>query len=118
MSQHLSAILVRYKKSESKHSMTFRSPRSFIIFGFLITLLLFIPHAGFPQNLPSKSPQAFQELFDYSLKEKKGLTFFVQGQTIPGVVIRMIGDDAIEVRNQTSNRIIIRLDRIDAVAAN
>jgi hypothetical protein len=30
----------------------------------------------------------------------------------------MLGDDAIEVRNQTSNRIIIRLDRIDAVAAN
>ena len=70
------------------------------------------------QTAPPKTTQAFQELFDYSQKEKKGLTFFVQGQTIPGVVTKMIGDDAIEVRNQTSNRIIIRLDRIDAVAAN
>lgn len=70
------------------------------------------------QTLVTKVPQAFQELFDYSLKEKKGLTFFVQGQTIPGVVTKIISEDAIEVRNQTSNRIILRLDRIDAVAAN
>ena len=70
------------------------------------------------QTTPTKTTQAFQELFDYSQKEKKGLTFFVQGQTIPGVVTKMVGDDAIEVRNQTSSRIIIRLDRIDAVAAN
>jgi hypothetical protein len=72
----------------------------------------------FSQTAPTKTTQAFQELFDYSQKEKKGLTFFVQGQTIPGVVTKMVGDDAIEVRNQTSTRIIIRLDRIDAVAAN
>ena len=72
----------------------------------------------FSQATPTKTTQAFQELFDYSQKEKKGLTFYVQGQTIPGVVTKMIGDDAVEVRNQTSTRIIIRLDRIDAVAAN
>ena len=72
----------------------------------------------FSQTAPTKATQPFQELFDYSLKEKKGLTFYVQGQTIPGVVTKMVGDDAIEVRNQTSNRIIIRLDRIDAVATN
>jgi endonuclease YncB( thermonuclease family) len=70
------------------------------------------------QTAPTKVESAFQELFDYSQKEKKGLTFFVQGQTIPGVVTKLVGDDAIEVRNQTSSRIIIRLDRIDAVAAN
>ena len=70
------------------------------------------------QTLVTRAPQAFQELFDYSLKEKKGLTFFVQGQTIPGVVTKILSEDAIEVRNQTSSRIIIRLDRIDAVSAN
>jgi hypothetical protein len=72
----------------------------------------------FSQTIPTKPTQAFQELFDYSQKEKKGLTFYVQGQAIPGVVTKIIGEDAVEVRNQTSNRIIIRLDRIDAVAAN
>lgn len=72
----------------------------------------------FSQTSSPKTAQAFQELFDYSLKEKKGLTFFVQGQTIPGIVTKMVSEDAIEVRNQTSSRIIIRVDRIDAVAAN
>lgn len=30
----------------------------------------------------------------------------------------MVGEETTEVRNQTSSRIIIRVDRIDAVAAN
>jgi len=62
--------------------------------------------------------QGYQELFDKSLKEKKGLNFYVNGQTIGAVFVKMIGSDAIEVRNQTYGRIIIRLDRIDAVAIN
>ena len=41
--------------------------------------------------------------------------FYVKGQTIPGIVVK-IGADIVEVRNQTYGRIIIRLDIIDAVA--
>jgi hypothetical protein len=62
--------------------------------------------------------QAFRELLEMSLKEKKGLTFYVHGQVISGGVIRLIGEDAVEVKNREFGRIIIRLDRIDAVAAN
>jgi hypothetical protein len=62
--------------------------------------------------------QAFKELLEMSLKEKKGLTFYVNGQTIAGGVIRFIGEDAVEVKNREFGRIIIRLDRIDAVAMN
>ena len=62
--------------------------------------------------------QAFRELLEMSMKEKKGLTFYVNGQTIVGGVIRFIGEDAVEVKNREFGRIIIRLDRIDAVAAN
>jgi len=62
--------------------------------------------------------QAFKELLEMSLKEKKGLTFYVHGQVISGGVIRLIGEDAVEVKNREFGRIIIRLDRIDAVAAN
>ena len=58
----------------------------------------------------------FRELFEQSLKDKKGLTLYVNGQAIPGVVTRMIGDDAVEVRNQQVSRAIIRIDRIDAVS--
>ncbi len=60
----------------------------------------------------------FQELVQQSLKEKKGLTFFVKGQTIGGVVTKVVGADAVEVRNQTYSRIVIRLDEVDALAIN
>ncbi|HEY1372409.1 MAG TPA: hypothetical protein VGH50_08055 [Candidatus Binatia bacterium] len=62
--------------------------------------------------------QAYQELFERSAKEKKGLNIYVRGQTIGAVFVKMIGNDAIEVRNQTYGRIVIRLESIDAMAIN
>ncbi len=62
--------------------------------------------------------QAYQEIFERSAKEKKGLNIYVRGQSIGAVFAKMIGNDAIEVRNQTYGRIVIRLDSIDAVAIN
>jgi hypothetical protein len=67
---------------------------------------------------PAAGAQAFQELIAMSQKDKKGLMFFVKGQQIGGAVTRVIGNDAVEVRNQTYGRIIIRLDQVDAVAIN
>jgi hypothetical protein len=61
--------------------------------------------------------QNYRELLDRSEKEKKGLTFYIKGQTISGVVVK-ISSDAVEVRNQTFSRIVIRLDSIDALAIN
>jgi hypothetical protein len=73
-------------------------------------------------NLPAQgqsSPsQSFRELFERSEKEKKGLTFFIRGQNISGIVVKGIGSEAVEVRNQTFGRIIIKLESIDAVAIN
>lgn len=60
--------------------------------------------------------QVFQELFDVSMKEKKGLTFYIGGQTVGGLVVKIHGDTHVEVRNQISPRILIRIDRIDAVS--
>ncbi len=68
---------------------------------------------------PAHSPatQSFRELLDRSEKERKGLIFYVKGQTIPGVVGKM-GADTVEVRNQTYGCIVSRLESIDAVAIN
>lgn len=60
--------------------------------------------------------ELFKELIELSHKEKRGLTIFIKGQTIAGIVTQIIGLDAIEVRNQTFSRVIIRLDAIDAMA--
>jgi len=68
-------------------------------------------------GVSAQSSQSFRELLDRSEKERKGLMFYVKGQTIPGVVIK-INADTVEVRNQTYGRVVIRLDSIDAVAIN
>ena len=77
--------------------------------------LVWNPSVAFAQ---STIAQNYKELLERSEKEKKGLTFYVKGQTIAGVVVKIIGSDAVEVRNQTFSRIIIRLDSIDALAMN
>jgi len=65
----------------------------------------------------SPATQSFRELLDRSEKERKGLIFYVKGQSIPGFVGKM-GADTVEVRNQTYGCIISRLESIDAVAIN
>jgi hypothetical protein len=97
----------------------FVSPSVYRMFAMGSLLLViaggyFIP-ATFAQNQPSLS---YQELLDRSEKEKKGLMFYVKGQTIAGVFVKRIGADAIEIRNQSYSRLIIRIDSIDAVAMN
>jgi len=62
------------------------------------------------------SMNPFAELFETSQTEKKGLTFYVGGATIAGIVAKVNGADSVEVRNQMHSRIVIRLDRVDAVA--
>ena len=81
---------------------------------------LALPAAAHAQSpgVPAGVGQAYAELFAASQKEKKGLMFYVRGQQIGGAVVRVIGNDAVEVRNQQYGRIIIRMDRIYAVAAN
>ena len=60
--------------------------------------------------------ELFKELIELSHKEKRGLTIFIKGQTISGIVTQIIGLEAIEVRNQTFRRVIIRLDAVEAMA--
>ena len=58
----------------------------------------------------------FAELLEMSQNEKKGLVFYVGGQTIPGIVTKQNLPHTVEVRNQTHSRILIRMERVDAVA--
>ncbi|MGE3848875.1 MAG: hypothetical protein AB7I01_18505 [Gammaproteobacteria bacterium] len=64
----------------------------------------------------SKTPDAYQALLKESLEKKFGLTFYLNGATVPGVVTNIGDDGYVEVRNQEHGRIIIRMDRVDAIA--
>lgn len=55
-----------------------------------------------------------RELLALSQKEQKGVQVYVNGQSIGLVVTKMEGD-FVEGKNRESSRIVVRVDRIDAV---
>ena len=92
--------------------------RGLLPLALLATLILATlgnAQAGEPDKA---SMQAYKELLEMSLKEKKGLMFHDNGQAIGGAVTKIGDDGFIEVRNQQYGRIIIRLEQVDALAAN
>ena len=62
------------------------------------------------------APADVEEILNQSLNQKKGMTIYLGGQVINGVFVKRLDANTIEVRNQTYGRIIIRVDRIDAIA--
>lgn len=63
-------------------------------------------------------PPSFVDLFKLSQEQKKGLTFYVSGMAIGGVVVKAAGDGTVEVRNQEFGRLVIRLEAVSAVGMN
>ena len=62
------------------------------------------------------APAAVEEILNQSLAQKKGMSIYIGGQVINCVFVKRIDANTIEVRNQAVSRIIIRVDRIDAIA--
>lgn len=58
-----------------------------------------------------------EQALNAALQDKRGITLYVAGQAIGGAVTRIEAGRWVELRNQTSGRIVVRIDRIDAVAA-
>jgi hypothetical protein len=50
-------------------------------------------------------------------QDKRGITLYVNGQTIGGAVTRVEPGQWVELKNQQAGRIVVRLDRIDGIAA-
>ena len=65
---------------------------------------------------PKALPDAFKEVLEDSLRTRKGVMFYVDGQAIPGVVTVIGENGVIEAYNQEHDRIVIRAHRIDALA--
>ena len=65
----------------------------------------------------AEATHGIEQALTAAQQDKRGITVYVNGQTIGGAVTRVEPGQWVEMRNQTSGRIIVRLDRIDAVAA-
>lgn len=62
------------------------------------------------------SAPAIEEVLNQSLAQKKGMSIYIGGQVINAIFVKRIDANTIEVKNQTFGRIIIRMDRVDAIA--
>ncbi|MEW6677927.1 MAG: hypothetical protein AB1421_08400 [Pseudomonadota bacterium] len=60
---------------------------------------------------------AFEQALNTSLTEKKGVVLYVNGQAIPGRVTKL-EKDSVELSSREYARIVVRRERIDAVAGN
>jgi hypothetical protein len=59
--------------------------------------------------------ELLKPILDESLQSKKGITFYVNGATVIGYVTKIIGTTAVEAKNQRSSKVIIAIDKIDAL---
>ena len=57
-----------------------------------------------------------KKYLEESLQSKKGLTFYLNGNTVNGYVTRIIDDRSVEIKNQTTTKVLVLLERLDAVA--
>jgi hypothetical protein len=55
-------------------------------------------------------------LLEQSLTKIKGLSIYIGGQVISAIFVQRIDANTIELRNQSFERIVLRMDRIDAIA--
>ena len=60
---------------------------------------------------------AFNDLLEASLKDKKGVMLYVKGQAIGGRVTKVTAE-AVELTGREYTRIVVRKDAIDGVAGN
>ena len=80
-----------------------------------VTVLTGALAAGLP--LSGKENDAMKDLLEASQNDKKGITLYVKGQSLGGVVVKIAGD-VVELRNREFSRIVVRIEAIDAAAMN
>jgi hypothetical protein len=73
--------------------------------------------ASLATGLPAigKETEMLRTILEASQNEKKGVTLYVKGQAIPGIVVKIDGD-TVEMRSREYSRIAVKMDAIDAAA--
>lgn len=68
-------------------------------------------------TLPSgDANQAIEQTLLVARDAQRGVTLYVQGQTLAGLVLQVQPGQWVALRSQQHGRIVVRLERIDAVA--
>lgn len=65
----------------------------------------------------AEAGRGIEQTLASALQDKRGILLYVGGQTVAGAVTRIEAGQWVELRSQQWGKIIVRLDRIDAIAA-
>jgi hypothetical protein len=64
---------------------------------------------------PAKN-SGLEEAFAAALASKRGVTLYVNGQTIGGAITKIEPGQYVELKNQEFSKIVVRWERIDGIA--
>lgn len=84
--------------------------RNFII----VALIAAASNSG--SVLAQDGSAAFTQLLEQSMKDKRGIKLYLNGETVAGAVVKIEGSQWVELRSQEFSRIVVRIDRINAIA--
>lgn len=82
----------------------------------LLVALLGLAAVGAQAAMPAEADAAIEKALAAAQQDKRGITLYLRGQSLGGAVVRIEPGQWVELRSQQFGRIIVRLDRIDAVA--
>ena len=81
------------------------------------TIFLAMILAGAAMTASAAEPsKALEDAFNAAMSGKRGVTLYVNGQTVGGAITKIEAGKFIELRNQEFGRIVIRWDSIDGIA--
>jgi hypothetical protein len=80
----------------------------------LVAFVLVVAAAG---AAAADAMKGIEQALVAAQQDKRGITLYVAGQTIAGAVTKVEPGQWVEMSNRTSGRIIVRIDRIDGIAA-
>ena len=60
--------------------------------------------------------EIFKEMIELSHDENRGLTVYFDGQVVVGIVVKLIEEQAIELRNREFSGILVLIEAISAIA--
>jgi hypothetical protein len=64
----------------------------------------------------AETPKGLEDAINAALASKRGVTLYVNGQTVSGAITKVEPGQSVELRNQEFGRIVVRWERIDGIA--
>jgi hypothetical protein len=83
----------------------------------LATLAIAMVYGNVGAATPADALRGIEQALNAAQQDKRGITVYVSGQAIGGAVTRVEPGQWVELKNQTASKIIVRIDRIDGIAA-